>query len=479
MMLAVWFAYGPDSPCLIESVAAFRAAAPGTPVAIIDQADNPVSPAALDLIKPDHYRLTDFPRGRSLNGWSCVLGMLRTFRELLAETRAGGVLKIDCDTLIFSLGWLDSLAPHCGIIGGRAATAYGMAYYLRDDAVTELLASIENRWLDPAYPAPEDQVISTEALMLYGPRCRLWKWDAGIAAGWQFDGIDPALDGRAVLNFGNRHLIPADGCPESRRELAAVEMARYRTYRANLQPRTGPAPVTVRCGTGLGNRVAALANGLSRFPIIRFPWRVNRHCPLPWEEVFPQGVPGVEFENLPGPPPMPTHWDGIPCLDWAAAADPGRAADAYRLIIRSMVGTVGTSHRVAVFGRFHRAPKTDPVVLAAAAIAAAAEAGTREVFVLTDRHRDAIADHLRAAHLTPILPQSPALTSDLSRDPETLRLFINDWRTLLAARHIIALDGPSSLLHPARAIGRRITYASPLPPPCKTTAATQQSPGLF
>lgn len=475
MTLATWFAYGPDSPCLIESVAAFRAASPGTPVAIIDQASNPVSPAALALIKPDHYRLTDFPRGRSLNGWPCVLGMLRAFRELLAETRAGGIFKIDCDTLLFSLAWLDTLAPHCGIQGGRTASAYGMAYYLRDDAVTGILASLENRWLDPAYAAPEDQVISTEALCLYGPRCRLWPWDAGIAGGWQFDGPDGSFDTRALVNFGNHHLIPGGGCPDTRREAAALEMARYRAYRAGTQT----APPAVRCGTGLGNRVAALANGLSRFPAIRFPWRVNPHCPLLWEQVFPAGIPGVEFVNLPGHPPMPTHWDGRPCLDWDAAGDRTKAADAYARIIAALPGPPPPQHHLAVFGRFHRSPQANPIALADAAIAAAQAAGTPSIFLLTDRHRDTIAARLRSAHLTPIFPTSPALTSDLSRDPETLRQFINDWRTLLAAHHIVALDGPSSLLHPARAIGRRITYASPPQPACTTAASPLPRPELF
>jgi hypothetical protein len=55
--------------------------------------------------------------------------------------------------------------------------------------------------------------------------------------------------------------------------------------------------------------------------------------------------------------------------------------------------------------------------------------------------------------------ESPELAADLERGEEGTRAFLREWKRLLGCRRIIALNGPSSLLHVARGIGRRICYA--------------------
>lgn len=210
----------------------------------------------------------------------------------------------------------------------------------------------------------------------------------------------------------------------------------------------------VRCGFGLGNRVAAMANGLSRERKIGFVWRVNEHCPLGVEEVFPGGVPGVEFVDA--PPAMATIWDGRRCHDWDAAGDRTAAARAYSAIVEAMAGRATFAPDAAVCGRFFRA-HGDAGALGD--FASRLVWPGAQVFVFADRHRAEIRRRLEGSGAAVCEPTAPELQADLARAAEDTRAFLNDWATLLAARLIVALDGPTSLLHPARAAGVPIHYA--------------------
>lgn len=212
----------------------------------------------------------------------------------------------------------------------------------------------------------------------------------------------------------------------------------------------------VRCEQGLGNRVAAMANGLSRAEEIRFDWVVNEHVPVEWWRIFPEGIPGVRFGEPDGE--MRTAWDGLTCERWGAAFDRDRANAAYLRIMRAMSGDAREPCPVAVAGRFFRNPRADARRLAMVA-ASVVPAGGR-VFVFADSRRDEICDVLEALHVDPYLPLAAQLTEDLRRDETDLLHYLSDWKTLLAARVIAAIDGPSSALHPARAAKTRIIYAS-------------------
>ena len=215
----------------------------------------------------------------------------------------------------------------------------------------------------------------------------------------------------------------------------------------------------VRCGMGLGNRVAAIANGLSRAAEIRFVWRVNRHCPTAHSDVFPQGIPGVEFVTD-APPNFATKFDGVWCYEWAAAGDREAANAAYAEIMAAMAGTpMWRAPEVAILGRFHRNPDADPIALADAAIRSHGQFRWDRAFVLSDLHRGAIAARLGQAGFEAVQPESRELAADLDRTRDDILDYACDWATLLSARRIVALDGPASALHPARAAGIEIIYA--------------------
>jgi hypothetical protein len=209
---------------------------------------------------------------------------------------------------------------------------------------------------------------------------------------------------------------------------------------------------------GLGNRVSAMANGLSYGTNVRLGWRVNVHCPVAWRYVFPAGVPGVRIEDE-IEPVFPRRLAGRMACDWDAAADRAAADAAYGLILASMDGEAREdAPRVALCGRFHRNPGADPADLAQRAIAAAQEHGEQRVFVFSDLHRDVISSALEAAGIQAVQPLCAPLAQDLQRTAVDVVDYLSDWKTLLAAKAIVALDGPASALHPARAAGIPIHY---------------------
>jgi hypothetical protein len=216
----------------------------------------------------------------------------------------------------------------------------------------------------------------------------------------------------------------------------------------------------IHCPFGLGNRVAAIANGLSRWERIQFRWPVNRHCPATAAEMFPAGIAGVEFLPAPERPEFATRWGGLIAHCWDAAADRAAANAAYSRIMAAMVGTpVPDPSEVAIFGRFHRNPLGDPIALADAAMRVHPRFRFDRVFVLADMHREVIAARLAAGGFSPVLPSCTPLAADMHRTRSDVLTYASDWLTALSARVIIALDGPASALHPARAAGREIVYA--------------------
>lgn len=219
----------------------------------------------------------------------------------------------------------------------------------------------------------------------------------------------------------------------------------------------------VRCPFGLGNRVAAMANGLSRFPTIRFDWPVNDHCPVDHSAVFPSGVQGVEFsQSTLSVGPEMTRFDGVDVHSWGAAGDPRKRDQAYARIMGSMVGApTRPTPRVAILGRFHRTPAGCSSDLVDRAAAWCRRLPADSAFVLCDRYRDQVSATLRSSGVVPVLPESRSLDLDLDRSPEDVLSYCSDWQTLLHAVVVIALNGPASALHPVRAAGIRIDYGSP------------------
>jgi hypothetical protein len=216
--------------------------------------------------------------------------------------------------------------------------------------------------------------------------------------------------------------------------------------------------IDVRCDQGLGNRVAAIANGLSRSRRIRFAWRNNPHCPIDLERIFPAGIEGVEFDQADASGPM-TWWDGHAANSWHAAGDRARANEAFTEIMEAMAGVAVAGPQLAVCGRFHRNEDASVRALVETLCHAARERGLHEAYVFSDRHRKLMATLMSDQGITAVMPTAPELNADLDRDERSVLDYAADWKRLLTAELVVALDGPASALHPVRAAGIPILYA--------------------
>jgi hypothetical protein len=205
------------------------------------------------------------------------------------------------------------------------------------------------------------------------------------------------------------------------------------------------------CNHGLGNRVTAIANALSFRPdTVQMGWAINKLCPIGWSEVFPDGLPRVEFFT-PGPSALTSRLRGVPCESWHAAGDRAAAADGYRHVFQHMTGMpMHDPPAVAVCARFLTARHPDPERLASAI-----PKGQR-VFILADHHRDFLARHVEDNGGQAVWPRCPELRAEQERSRAAMGLFLGDWKTMLSAELIVAGANPTSLLHPAQATGIEI-----------------------
>ena len=208
---------------------------------------------------------------------------------------------------------------------------------------------------------------------------------------------------------------------------------------------------------GLGARIMTMANGLSTGQEVAFGWDVNEHCPLGHEVVFPKGLAGVHFVAPMGNGGL-TDWNAQPYFAWAGAKNRRLANAAYARIMRAMAGTARRGGYVGVMGRFLRNPQGRPATLAAEAVQTACRVGASRVFLMCDHHREMISEICQFAGLDVECAKCSPLVTDLERHTLDTRLFLDDWKTLLACKVIVAIDGATCLLNPARAAGREIVY---------------------
>ncbi|MCU0797560.1 MAG: hypothetical protein MUF31_16695 [Akkermansiaceae bacterium] len=240
-LVGVWFAFGADAACLIESVASFRAACPGAPVAIFDEDRLPLPEPVVARIDPALYQRTTWPRLGNLNGWPAVRGILQSCHEAARMTGATGTLKIDSDTLVLSARWIRQDAAVTGWDCGWLRYAAGMARFLRADVPDRLLRGLDRRPL-LNHPVAEDLAISAEAsyefpgqVILHSRQperpngFRLAGWSYRLQAEGKFGLTHPA-ELHDVVTFGNRAQIP--GARAAARSVVAAAMARFR---ADLQ----------------------------------------------------------------------------------------------------------------------------------------------------------------------------------------------------------------------------------------------------
>lgn len=230
-MIGLWFSFGPDGPCLIESVAQFRETFPGAICCICDDGRDPITREVINAIQPDHYERCDVRRNGNLIGpeASC---MELDFQERMHLRFPGhnGALKIDCDTLVCDSGWIDQSAAQCGFTQGPLLFIWGPARWVRKDACTAAMDSILSRPIGVTRGGNEDQIIGIEISTLFGADCRIMPALPGTMAYWHYrSGNYPQIWDASVVVFGNRFELSSKPCEA--RETVAATMSRYRIER--------------------------------------------------------------------------------------------------------------------------------------------------------------------------------------------------------------------------------------------------------
>lgn len=204
---------------------------------------------------------------------------------------------------------------------------------------------------------------------------------------------------------------------------------------------------SIRCGFGLGNRVAAIAHALTMLDEIRFVWRVNWQCPASHEQIFPNGLKRVQFVTD-TPKRYATKVAGVPLHHFKEWASPDAIKKAYASVMSAMVGEAGSRPDCGILGRFHRFA-TCPIRASEALAEQAAVHGAGNAFILADTHRSAIARALEKRGVHPVFPNGPEMDDERDRTPERIIQFCSDWKTFLASRHVVSVGGVSSLIYPA------------------------------
>lgn len=222
MIAGVWFTFDQDGEALVESVASFRKAG-GGPVCIFDEEDHPISQDVISRIKPDMMVSTG-PRGGNLNGWPAVLMILACCDDVeQAFPHIAGTLKIDCDTKIRDLSWVDETKAMVGWDLGLFRFAYGCCRYLRRGVPAACVEAINSRYTFGRIA--EDQGISCEALYRFQGECLLLPGRPAIAGGprcgaWQYDieeHLIAPLAEYTVVTYGNRYQMDKSLSPEQKR----------------------------------------------------------------------------------------------------------------------------------------------------------------------------------------------------------------------------------------------------------------------
>lgn len=184
---------------------------------------------------------------------------------------------------------------------------------------------------------------------------------------------------------------------------------------------------------GLGGRVSVIAHAMAQDDPPEIEWIINDHCPVRYQEVFPEGIHGVRLVNK-----MAPSGDGsafcrpasIPVLRQMAVS-----------IFRAMHLDPVTQCDLGVHWRGLRGPEGESLAPFLSRLELLVASTEGPIAVLADSDREIIAGAIgdRA------VPQdSREMAHDLDRQPSDIRPYLADWARLLACR-VIATNCPHSL----------------------------------
>lgn len=175
-IVVVSWVCGRDKELIPLQLQAIRRLDPDCPVYYVFDKDD-------DLPKPydeNTFILKSyFPRNRNLNGAACVFGMMQVYSELLGKYGNVPIIKLDADTVLTSLSWVnDIILGNIDAAGFHCSNGYyfsGCCYSISTICAEKIRLYMEthgNLQISASYHMPEDQVITMIAA-LTGNRIRI------------------------------------------------------------------------------------------------------------------------------------------------------------------------------------------------------------------------------------------------------------------------------------------------------------------
>lgn len=230
--------FGGDAACLganLEALRTLRSKGHTINILIADDAENPLHyPPQTDYVQ------TTFQRQGNLNGRECVAGQIKLMKGLVEEYDPDYVIKLDCDTVINSLEWIDADAAMTGWkLHANMDYCFGMCYAIHPAALDEMSewTQDENKMTLLAHNVPEDIGTGIICRACCGIITLHQIYEAPKrACGYMYNGKPDGkgnvtelpnwapYEGMDVVTFGNRNGIPAE-VPDPRNYAGAVMRA--------------------------------------------------------------------------------------------------------------------------------------------------------------------------------------------------------------------------------------------------------------
>lgn len=161
---------------------------------------------------------TAFPRNGNLNGVKFMKGALEFY--LKEANGHEDILKVDADTLVYDLKWLDRPEVLVGLCAIPHRTFYGMAYRIKTKAIPLIQQILEEA--EFPYNYAEDLMISELCAELgvytYDYSC------PGVYAGWNWKTKYTAFDYREAYSSVITVYPPEGFQPENARKLQQTKM---------------------------------------------------------------------------------------------------------------------------------------------------------------------------------------------------------------------------------------------------------------
>jgi len=187
---------------------------------------------------------------------------------------------------------------------------------------------------------------------------------------------------------------------------------------------------------GLGSRVKNLSLELTNEKPSQVAWMINRDCPVGHQEIFPNGIAGIEITDVPSR-------RMVASMGSVKHRVEGISESVNRVFVAMELPTQ-ERHELGVILRAHFW-KVKPLTEYLAEIQSATQKTTSRIPTLCGSHRREVMEILgeRGIHQT-----TSEMTHDFDRDADDQRQFLFEWWRILHCETILSNTPQTTLIWP-------------------------------